>query len=238
MGDNQPLILVPLKAPPKPPMKRHLGVQPIAPQDTTQNPPQNPPNSTGIVGDDSARNESLGGTPFQTPSVWRLTDLEVQAAIYAVTRLPDPFTVGSFTAPSGKAVALCDANIFVASPQPVDVTYKLHKGDLPVLTKGMRMYPGWATLDIPKAYDGCVVDVSANRAVIAYQFRPSDLALSQATVVRRLVAPSNSERRIQPIQRPNIRLEILPKDLQGLATHPDTREVWAKFLALIRDMPL
>lgn len=167
---------------------------------------------------------------------YRLTPLEVQAAIFRVCGLPDPFTKATFQAPSDGVLEFADSLIFVQAPKPLNLNCVMSKQGLPSITRGLALKGGYARLEIPSGYDGCTVDVTASRVAVVYLHRPLDAALDHSVMVRRLVGPSNSNRRVGPVYRPNVRLDILPGDPQALATHPDTKKVWAGFLALAKDM--
>ena len=178
-------------------------------------------------------------TPIVVPAPVEshLSDLEVQASIYKVLSLPPLFTTASFQAPLGLTVELCDATVFLETPRPFDVTYTLSKDGLMNVPTTVTFMAGWGHLKIPIGYEGCVISVVASRPVIAYIGRVADVVMNHTIMVRRVIGSSGSGRRIQGILRPNVRENLLPYDIPGIQSHIDTREPWAKFLALAKVTP-
>ncbi len=174
--------------------------------------------------------------PFASGPRPSLTPLEIQAAIYAIAGLPEVATVGTFTVPPGGTVNVADALLFLQTGNSVEINLQILPTGKHPLTVALTHPSGFGTLPIPPEYAGEIATFKTNRPVCFYVPKPMDGIMFGADisrVLRQLVAPKTSDRRVQMLSRPNLRLDLLPHDPQAVSEHPDTKDYWDTFLKRI-----
>jgi hypothetical protein len=166
-----------------------------------------------------------------------LSDLEVQAAIYQVAGLPEVFKAGVVVVPAESTVEICDASAFLQPPLPFDLRWTLLKEGAAPLS-GVSTSKAWMDINIPPGYEGAALRLEASRPVVAYRLTSAEAFLmggNRTRVLRELVAPASSGRRLRLLSREGIRKEELPSDPRAIAADPRTAEAWQAFLAKASD---
>ncbi len=172
--------------------------------------------------------------PFQTAPRPSLTPLEIQASIYAVAGLPEVATMGTFTVPALGTVNVVDAMLFLQTGSPVEINAQIMPaGGAKPFTVSYTFTSGFGTLPIPAEHAGRVATFKANRPVCFYVPKPPDgvmFGIDISRLLRQIVAPKTSDRRVQVLSRPNLRLDLMPSDPQAISECPDTKDYWETFL--------
>lgn len=165
-----------------------------------------------------------------------LSDLEIQATIYAIAGLPDPFTEALLEIPPDQvAMEVCDSLMFIGPGHPIRVQYWIRKPEKTELSGDLSFPTGYGAIPIPEAYAGGVLEVRASRALVAYRFNLPDRLVfpNRQTLLRSAeVTGINGRRRIRVLTRPNIRMNLLPLDIQQATRHPQVGPAWRSFLEI------
>lgn len=171
--------------------------------------------------------------PFPTGPRPSLTPLEIQASIYSVAGLPEVATIGTLVVPPGGTVNVVDAMLFIQTGNPVEINLQIIPTGKNPLTITLTHPSGFGTLPIPAEYTGEIATFKTNRPVCFYTPKVVDgvmFGTDISRLLRQIVAPKTSDRRVQMLSRPNLRLDLMPADPQAASECPDTKDYWETFL--------
>ena len=163
-----------------------------------------------------------------------LSEMEIQATIFAVAGLPEPFTDALLAIPTDTvAMEVCDSLAFLGPGHPIRLHYWIRKEGKPELSGDLNFAVGYGPIPIPTDYAGGLLQIQSTRPLIAYKFNipdrfvfPDRRALVRSAEVARL----DGRRRIRVLNRSNVRLHLLPMDAQQIQSHPQTGPAWKAFL--------
>lgn len=160
--------------------------------------------------------------------------MELQAAVYSVAGLPEPFTTAILEIPTDShELEVADSMAFLGTLRPFSLRYWIRKDGLQDVSGTCRFEGGYGSIPVPEGYRGGWVKVEATLTLIAYRFTAADrvvwpnrIALVRSGEVTRITG----RRRVRVLGRPNIRLEYLPIDIAQINAHPQAGPAWKAFL--------
>lgn len=199
--------------------------------------PQQAPSATKVVPPPVAPRpvpQQEASTPPPGADYPALSELEIQATIYAVAGLPEPFTDALLEIPADTvAMEVCDSLAFLGTGHPIRLHYWIRKEGKTELSGDLNFAVGYGPIPIPPDYAGGLLQIQSTRPLIAYKFNIPDRFVfpDRRVLVRSAeVARLDGRRRIRVLNRPNVRLHLLPMDAQQIQSHPQTGPAWKSFL--------
>jgi|GEM_PF-4680246 len=164
------------------------------------------------------------------------SDLEVQAAIYTVAGLPEVFTEAVLAIPDPVDIELCDSLGFVRVPQPISFAWWIRSEGKKELSGEASFTAGFGHIQIPAEYAGGLLQIRSTRPLIAYRCNAADrmvFGMNRRNLLRSEgVTLQSGARRVKVIQRPNLRMDILPLTPDQIQANPQTRVAWESFLSM------